>query len=602
MLLGLTTACRRGSAGMPDNLPSGHHGLCYLRHHRRKCVGWAVLIGYLLFLVCQVPPWDPGDLREGTGLAGLQDARPFVGWVVELALNVCWEMISYAALGFLAAMTVLPRSRSDRRRLVSVGRRVLVVCSALTALTYAVGSASARHLVGWGDLVCPLLGCLFGAWAGTTWLRGGRTRLWFLPKVVISVLLGALGTGLLLWLSLEERPLPFEGTRATSAAKRRLVHLAESLNEGQAHIVRLTERDVNALLSWGLSLGRTDRKAQVQLERERVALVISARIPLGGGRPRYLNLEAAGGAKINDGVLNLRADWCKIGSRRISPWLLQGFCALAASQLNRDSHLKPFLQAAREMAIEPNGIQLTWDSSGSRWRYAVAGQALLASTRAQLDHLLLLFALSSRFDPQPSFNLCLATTFALARHRSIDHHPLVENQAAILALGMLLGHPRIETFIGPVLADVDRSAAERTMGRVVLRGRPDWTRHFCVCAATTVLSQEAISDGLGLLKEELDADAGGTGFSFGDLLADRAGAAFASWATRDVEAARTMQDRLADGFSIEEVFPPADDLPEGIPDAELQSRYGGVEGAGYRGLRNEIERRVADCAAYRGRQ
>jgi hypothetical protein len=60
-----------------------------------------------------------------------------------------------------------------------------------------------------------------------------------------------------------------------------------------------------------------------------------------------------------------------------------------------------------------------------------------------------------------------------------------------------------------------------------------------------------------------------------------------------------MQARLAGGFRVDDFFPPAADLPESIPDAELQSRYGGVGGPLYRRTADEIERRVSACAAYR---
>jgi hypothetical protein len=60
-----------------------------------------------------------------------------------------------------------------------------------------------------------------------------------------------------------------------------------------------------------------------------------------------------------------------------------------------------------------------------------------------------------------------------------------------------------------------------------------------------------------------------------------------------------MQNRLAGGFRVDEFFPPAADLPEGIPDAQLQSQYGGVGGEAYLRMIEEIERRVAACAAYR---
>jgi hypothetical protein len=60
-----------------------------------------------------------------------------------------------------------------------------------------------------------------------------------------------------------------------------------------------------------------------------------------------------------------------------------------------------------------------------------------------------------------------------------------------------------------------------------------------------------------------------------------------------------MQSRLAGGFRVDEFFPVAADLPEGIPDAQLRSHYGGVGGEGYNRLVEEIERRIAGCAAYR---
>ncbi len=87
-------------------------------------------------------------------------------------------------------------------------------------------------------------------------------------------------------------------------------------------------------------------------------------------------------------------------------------------------------------------------------------------------------------------------------------------------------------------------------------------------AALTALSAEAPSDAIGLFKEELDAG-GRSGFSFGDLLADRAGTTFARVAISDEAAARAIQARLAGGFREDDFFPEAADLPENIPDAEL---------------------------------
>ncbi len=117
--------------------------------------------------------------------------------------------------------------------------------------------------------------------------------------------------------------------------------------------------------------------------------------------------------------------------------------------------------------------------------------------------------------------------------------------------------------------------------------------------ALTVLSAVAPSDAAGLLKEELDAD-GGSGFSFGDLLADRAGTTFAELATRDEETAAAVQASAWPPASASTTSSrPAKDLPEDIPDSELRARYGGVGGPLYRKYADEIERRVASAAAYR---
>ena len=257
------------------------------------------------------------------------------------------------------------------------------------------------------------------------------------------------------------------------------------------------------------------------------------------------------------------------------------------------------------LTIGSNSIELTHGrrdrSTGSRHGLlgsVIANNELLVSTRAQVNCLLLLAIVRQPFDPQPNFDLCVKTAFALAHDRSAKGNPVTENQAAILAIGMLIGHPRIEEFLGPIMVDGENKRARQALRNVVVYGRSDWARHFCLSAAIAILTNETISDAAGLLKEELDAGANGSGFSFSDLLADRAGTTFGIAATRDEVAARAMQNRLAHGFRIEEIFPSADGLPEGISDAELQSRYGGVDGEGYRRLSQEIERRIAACLVY----
>jgi len=573
---------------------------------RSRYAGWVILAGYTLFLLCRALYQNRGAIAD-TPVWGLQDSHRLVRWMGGLAFTTLGEWACFIPVGFVATL-VVPRSTGWLRRLpISISG--LLLAGALTALVFTVKIGGSWSLAAGVGLTIPLLGCLFGAWMGTTWRRGRRARLWFVPKVALLACLAALGAGALVWLSLENGPLPFEAARVTSEEKRRLVHLIRSksprsLKEGRTHTLQLTDYDINVLLSWGLSLGSPERKAAVRLACGAASLSASAGVPLGDRKSRYLNLALAGGAGIEKGSLRLQVDRCRLGSLELPRWLLHPVGPILTSFLHQDRRSQPFLDAIKEVVIEPNSIAVTYGPvhlpPGFRedlFGPTAASAEMLASTRAQVRRLLDVAGLSP--GSPPSFGTCFETAFALARARSVERNPVSENQAAIFALGMLLGHPRIEEFLGPVLDDNGSGPARRALYRVTIRGRSDWTKHFCVSAALALLSDAVVSDAAGLLKEELDAGRGGSGFSFCDLLADRAGTTFAVAATRDEATARAMQARLAGGFRVDEFFPPAADLPEGIPDAELQSRYGGVGGEPYRRLIEEIERRIAACAAHR---
>jgi len=170
-----------------------------------------------------------------------------------------------------------------------------------------------------------------------------------------------------------------------------------------------------------------------------------------------------------------------------------------------------------------------------------------------------------------------------------------QNRAAILALGIVIGHERLAR-----LAGLDRNselvrAAMALRPGTTLAGREDWARHFCLSAALAAVENPFVSDTGGLIKEELDALTQGSGFSFGDLAADRAGVRFARAATDSETAARTIQARLQKGYSEEDFFPPASDLPENLTVEQLRRDYGGVGTQRYREAVREIEVRLERC-------
>lgn len=539
------------------------------------------------------------DLRSGAGL------RAAATWAL---LFVSLETLRFAPLG-AAAVYLVPDHARRLARLARVALPALLLAlpSAWVALRLrAAGDPFA--VPGPLDLLLPWTGCALGVAAGLAWRRGPRARLLFVPVLAGLGLAAGLGAGLFGLLNLEREPLAPEPPPVTSDGKRALVAALRGKDprkvpDGARRTLELTEQQVDLALAWGLPVvvGAGRARAAVRFEApDQVAATASLRVPRVA---RWLNLEASARVRLAAGRIELGAPRVRIGRVRPPGLLLDALAPLLAAALQHERRLRPVLAASDALVIERGRARVSYGrlrSPPGFFAGLVWGEGSQDQVRAAVaEHVRGLLEAAPRLPRgEARFGAVLELAFAAARERSARASALEENRAAVLALGVLFGHRRLERLVGAVLDARDRPRAQALMGTPTLRGRPDWTRHFLVSAALTVMSAEAPSDEAGLLKEELDA-AHGSGFSFADLLADRAGTRFALAATRDEDAAVAMQARLARGFVLDELFPEAADLPEGLKAAEFQARYGGVGGAGYRELTAEIERRLSACAAYR---
>ncbi len=193
--------------------------------------------------------------------------------------------------------------------------------------------------------------------------------------------------------------------------------------------------------------------------------------------------------------------------------------------------------------------------------------------------------------------LHLAFTFAEDNSHGTDAR--LPNRAAILALGVILGEQRVARVAGRKV-DLGRMKEARALRRrITLGGRGDLSQHFWVSAALAVVSDARRSMTVGITKELMDTTPGGSGFSFVDLTADRAGGLFTIAATRNAQAARAMQLRIRNGVTIGAFFPDRTGLPEGISRDDFHSEYGGLGGAKTKEIVEEIQRRLATCEGLR---
>jgi len=544
----------------------------------------------------------PARLLGGTSLLDLRSAAGVLAVAKGLLLGVGQLALRFAPLGLLAVLA-LP----DREGRLARAFRVALPAAgvALFLAVLALGARAGFSAPGPFELVLPAAGILLGVWAGLAWRRGWWSRLFFLPKLAALGALVLLGSLVLAALALEREPAVAESPPIGSADKRHLVGLfrgrdPRKVPPGETRTVRLSAQELDRLVGWAASVGLQARTA-VSLRAGGVSGVATVRVP---GTGRWLNVRASTLAGIEKGRLSVAEPRLKVGRLTVPPLLLDALAPFAVAGLRGDRDLRRVLPSVESLSLGPTEASLTYGRvempRGLVARLVwgeEASEAMRDAVHAHVDRLL--EALPSVPAGDGRFGVALETAFALAQERSAQGSAMEENRAALLALGIVLGHPRLAQAVGEKL-DAERSGiAWRVSQGTTLRGRSDWTRHFAVSGALTVVSAVAPSDAAGLLKEELDAG-GGSGFSFADLLADRSGTTLAEVATRDESSAAAIQARLQGGFRVDDFFPPADGLPEGIQDAELQARYGGVGGPLYRRTTEEIERRVAACVAYGG--
>lgn len=191
----------------------------------------------------------------------------------------------------------------------------------------------------------------------------------------------------------------------------------------------------------------------------------------------------------------------------------------------------------------------------------------------------------------------LKEMFAFARDNSkTNDDPVLENKTALQVLSLYVTHQRLDRFLNPEYRGVIKQPAKT---KLMFQNRTDLPKHFLVSAAITVSAGSKFARLVGIAKEIDDSD-GGSGFSFADLAADKAGVLFGELATASSQKAAAFQEKIRLIRSEAELFPSISDLPEGIMELEFKRRYKDLDSDAYQLIHTEIEKRLNRCRLYRG--
>ncbi|MBL8409116.1 MAG: hypothetical protein JNJ81_15110 [Candidatus Accumulibacter sp.] len=299
--------------------------------------------------------------------------------------------------------------------------------------------------------------------------------------------------------------------------------------------------------------------------------------------PRYCNLRAV--FQEAEGEPHIVA--ASMGSLPIPSALAEWLIASAISIAGFSEEWKIARQAIRRLAFEParDSVELTYvwephllDRARSM---AFTPQDLVHMHAAQkalaglLDH----YAARARVP----LSQILAPLLAPASDQTLS-----ANRAALLVLASYLA----EKNLAMLLPEAKGWPRARRV-KLTLLGREDSAQHFGISAALAVWAGEPAANAIGVYKE-IDDSRGGSGFSFADLAADRAGTRFGELVVDDYP---RLYKVLRGSVTDADLLPSLAGLPEYLSEAEFKRRFSDLNV--YAQQTDEIERRLAMLPLYR---
>lgn len=373
-----------------------------------------------------------------------------------------------------------------------------------------------------------------------------------------------------------------------------------ALRTGEMRRIELSQRDINLGIEYVLSRLPLVKGAVARTELAAGHATVEASIPTPGNPlGEYCNLSA----RLRPAARGVAVDALRVGRLPIPGWLLGRALEFADDRARGVAGYREASDVARavsEVDFQPGRVAfvMQWHGDLAR-RVEQHGRELVLPAeeraRLQVHYEELARILSNRLKDGDSLLKLLRPTFSYAADRSAGgNDPAKENRAALVALALYAAAAPGD--LGRLFGDEEaRSLPPLKRIEVTLGGRADLARHFLVSAALSAAANDAIAGVMGVFKEVQDSR-GGSGFSFADLAADRAGVRFGQLGVRSPDA---LQQRVAEAAGESEFMPSVETLPEGMQEPEFIRRFSNRDSDAYAQVVAEIEKRVDRCVLFR---
>ncbi|MDP1773073.1 MAG: hypothetical protein Q8L15_12385 [Methylobacter sp.] len=201
----------------------------------------------------------------------------------------------------------------------------------------------------------------------------------------------------------------------------------------------------------------------------------------------------------------------------------------------------------------------------------------------------------AKHDPEWRLSLAelLRPLFELAYQRSTLETAIDENRVVISTINDYVNKKEAKK----LLTIPESTPATGQQYAAFLYKRIDLAQHFIGSAALTASVNKQAAQIAGEEKELSDAH-GGSGFSFIDLAADKAGTRFGEMATSSPENARKMQRAMAGIKDYSDFMPDPRDLPEHMNEADFKQRFESINSPVYQEISKQIDARISATPIY----
>ena len=441
-------------------------------------------------------------------------------------------------------------------------------------------------------------------------------------RMVMWVLLCLLGTAAalaiavtaLLYFAIDSTPRVSGAASLTPAHIERAKRLLDrndprTLRPGVLRTITVSEEDLDLAINY-LANRFGNGSSKIELSEGKAHALASVLLPpipfLSAGR--YLNIDAA----LGETAVLPQFDHLKVGQLRIPAFIANRILRASIARLQRSASYGAATDTIKNVSSRNGMLSVVYE-----WNDAVpdqlaaalvpvADQLRMQAYQARLVELTVPSARPTNppgYPPNPPgtsprahpkgglpLSALLQGLFQLSVERGGD--AVSENRAAIIVLAFYVNGKGL----GAIIPAARQWPVPMLRG-VTLAGRGDFSQHFTISAALAATAGSPLADAVGLYKE-VDDSRGGSGFSFNDIAADRAGTRFGELATGPDGGMRKIKRLLVAGVRDADLLPDVKDLPEFLQEAEFKRRYGGIGAPAYGKIMKDIEQRIAGLPLY----